>query len=79
MIYRLTQVLLVTYDVPIFGLGFVLFSKTWLELKEYQFLCHLCIVQSNEMSLLAAGKGLTETKCLALIVLSILKQLKPFL
>ena len=37
MIYRLGQVLLVTYDVLIFGLAFVLFSKTWLELKEYQF------------------------------------------
>ena len=37
MIYRLGQVLLVTYDVSIFGLTFVLFSKTCLELKEYLF------------------------------------------
>ena len=29
------------------------------------------------MSLLAAGNGLRETKCLALIVISVLKQLKP--
>ena len=41
-------------------------------------MCHLCIVKSKEMLLLAAGKGLRETKCLALIVISVLKQLKPF-